>query len=275
MNTRASMKVFPAPPGRDSTAQGNALGNVMRKVFRPEGAEPSCFALSGLGEIRGVSPRALPWAVESSAFSAAPGIRRGEAAFTMAEIAIALGVIAFALIAIIGILPTGLQTQRDNREETIVNQDARLLVEAIKSGGRDVTSDIGAFVVSTNDVNGVRVPVNGISIADLLQLFSDPANSHTITFSAISGAIASRGCILSFRYQVASSVTPQVGNANEFFGTVLSNQVHEVRLRFAWPVRPDGSLGSEANRYTVRTLISGWHTNGVFYAQEYLNRPAP
>ena len=39
-------------------------------------------------------------------------------------------VAAFALIAIIGILPMGLQTQRDNREETLVNQDARLLIEA-------------------------------------------------------------------------------------------------------------------------------------------------
>src|SRR5258705_4628722 len=72
---------------------------------------------------------------------------RGEAGFTMAEIAIALGVIAFALIAIIGILPAGLQTGRDNREETIINQDARLLLEAVRSGGRDVTSDIGSYVV--------------------------------------------------------------------------------------------------------------------------------
>ena len=68
------------------------------------------------------------------------------------EIAIALGVIAFALIAIIGILPAGLQVQKDNREETIINQDARLLLEAIKSGGRDVTSDLGVFVVSVDGI---------------------------------------------------------------------------------------------------------------------------
>ncbi len=192
---------------------------------------------------------------------------RREAGFTMAEIAIALGVIAFALIAIIGILPTGLQTQRDNREETIVNQDARLLIEAIKSGGRDVTSDLGSYVVSTDGT-----PVSGIPTVDLVQRLSDPTRDHTVVLSAISGAIASRGSDLSFRYQVISSVTNLVGNTDEFSESVLFNQVYEVRLRFAWPVKPDGTLGSEMNAYTVRTLVSGWHTNGVFYAQEYLNR---
>ena len=43
-----------------------------------------------------------------------PGRRRG---FTMIEIAIALGVIGFALVAIMGILPLGLTVQRDNRFE--------------------------------------------------------------------------------------------------------------------------------------------------------------
>ncbi len=52
----------------------------------------------------------------------------------MVEIAIALGVIGFALVAIIGILPSGLEVQRDNRSETIINQDAQFWMEAIRSG---------------------------------------------------------------------------------------------------------------------------------------------
>ena len=51
-----------------------------------------------------------------------PGLRTG--GFSMIEIAIALGVIGFALVAIVGILPLGLTVQRDNRAETIINQDA-------------------------------------------------------------------------------------------------------------------------------------------------------
>jgi type II secretory pathway pseudopilin PulG len=209
--------------------------------------------------------------------------RRGEAGFTMAEIAIALGVIAFALIAIIGILPAGLQVQKDNREETIINQDARLILEAIKSGGRDVTSDLGSFVVSTDGV-----PVNGIFTADLVRLLSDSLTTHTTIVSAISGGIASRGSDLAFQYQVLNNVMNPLfppGSANAFGGTNLfggvgefdggglrlTNQVYDVRLRFAWPVKANGKLGPEANRYVARMLICGWYRGGVFYPQEFIN----
>ena len=60
----------------------------------------------------------------------------GQAAFTMIEIAIALAVIAFALVAIIGVLPTGLNVQKDNREETIINQDGPFWLEAIRNGAQ-------------------------------------------------------------------------------------------------------------------------------------------
>jgi type II secretory pathway pseudopilin PulG len=194
------------------------------------------------------------------------GAARRKAAFTMVEIAIALGVIAFALVAIIGILPTGLQTQRDNREETLVNQDARLLIEAIKSGGRDVSSDIGSYVISVDGTDYSQQ--KGIPTTNLIQLLSD-TNSHSIVMSSISGAIATRGNDLGFRYEIRSSVTT---NYFDFHDTILSNQFNEVRLRFAWPVLPPGAatlVSSEANTYKVRTLISGWRTNGVFYAQQY------
>src|SRR6266704_643190 len=51
-------------------------------------------------------------------------------AFTMIEIAISLAVIGFALVAIIGILPQGLNVQRDNREQTIINQDLTVFMDA-------------------------------------------------------------------------------------------------------------------------------------------------
>lgn len=54
--------------------------------------------------------------------------------FTLVEIAICLGIIGIALVAIIGILPRGLHTQKDSRQETIVGQDATMLLEAIRSG---------------------------------------------------------------------------------------------------------------------------------------------
>jgi hypothetical protein len=59
---------------------------------------------------------------------------RKAAAFTIVEIAIALGVIGFALVAIVGILPTGLNVERANREETLINQDGPYFLEAVRGG---------------------------------------------------------------------------------------------------------------------------------------------
>jgi type II secretory pathway pseudopilin PulG len=66
----------------------------------------------------------------------------------MVEIAISLAVIGIALVAIIGVLPIGMNTQRDNREETIINQDATVLMEAIRGGARgldDLTNYVYAI----------------------------------------------------------------------------------------------------------------------------------
>ena len=74
--------------------------------------------------------------------------RRTRAAFTMMEIAICLAIIGFALVAIIGVLPLGMNTQRDNREQTIINQDASVLINDIRSGvrgGYDLTNYVYAI----------------------------------------------------------------------------------------------------------------------------------
>ncbi len=66
----------------------------------------------------------------------------------MVEIAICLAVIGIALVSIIGVLPIGMNTQRDNREETIINQDATVLMEAIRGGAHgldDLTNYVYAI----------------------------------------------------------------------------------------------------------------------------------
>ncbi len=47
----------------------------------------------------------------------------------MIEIAISMAIAAFALVAILGNLPKGMQVQRENREDTLINHDAVLLME--------------------------------------------------------------------------------------------------------------------------------------------------
>ena len=81
-----------------------------------------------------------------------PGSTRQDA-FTMVEIAIAVAVIAFAMVAIVGLLPLGMETQRDNRQDTIINHDGAYLLEAIRGGATNL-DDLVGFVDSAtiNDV---------------------------------------------------------------------------------------------------------------------------
>jgi hypothetical protein len=59
----------------------------------------------------------------------------------MVEIALSLAIIGFALVAIIGVLPTGLRVQQENHEETVIHQDGAYFLEAIR-GGSHGTDDL-------------------------------------------------------------------------------------------------------------------------------------
>src|SRR6266850_1734300 len=80
-------------------------------------------------------------------------------AFTMIEIAICLAVIGFALAAIIGVLPLGMNVQRENREGTVINQDATIFLEAISKGARGM-DDLTNYVFAVTN-NWVLFNANG------------------------------------------------------------------------------------------------------------------
>ena len=69
-------------------------------------------------------------------------------AFTLIEIALCLAIIGFALLAVMIVLPYGMNTQRDNREETVIGQDASVLLEVLRNGSRgadDLTNYVFAI----------------------------------------------------------------------------------------------------------------------------------
>ncbi|MGH7939712.1 MAG: type IV pilus modification PilV family protein [Limisphaerales bacterium] len=71
-----------------------------------------------------------------------------QSGFTMMEIAICLAVIGIALVAIIGVLPIGLNVQQSNRQQTIIGQDATVFMEAVRNGSlglNDLTNYVYAI----------------------------------------------------------------------------------------------------------------------------------
>lgn len=220
---------------------------------------------------------------------------RASAGFTMVEIALSLGIIAFALVAIIGVLPSGLKVQRENREDTVVNQDLTYLLEAIRSGARgveDLTNYVESIVVrrgvsggqdliyTNNRANpGPFEPItNAQHIVSLLSTpkiddprFPNRTTTVTARVRSISGGALERDPKMrdfAFRYQLTCEVTaftnvpPQVAlnmPLDDALRSVNLNQnLYDVRLTARWPLF-DRASGWDTGRYrrTVRTLVSG------------------
>jgi type II secretory pathway pseudopilin PulG len=213
--------------------------------------------------------------------------RRGAAAFTMVEIALALAVIGFALVAIIGVLPLGLNSQKENREDTIVNQDVAIWFEALRTGSQgpedfgfyvDAITNYqtwynlqnGGFIQKTNLGYTHTTPVSvdsGFNIVGLLstpQRYADTAqnlmfSNHVVAYvRALTGPAVNRwpqaNAVIrdaAFGYTLTADViaAPRPPGDTNAVAQVLRANLHEVRLRFDWPLLPNGQVGTFSRTY--------------------------
>ncbi|MDB6130956.1 MAG: hypothetical protein JWM04_2063 [Verrucomicrobiales bacterium] len=200
--------------------------------------------------------------------------------FTMIEIAISLGIIAFALVAIIGILPTGLTTQRDSKEDTWILQDAGFLGDCIKHSlkGNYALSNYIDYVqiVNSAGITNTVSNYNGTINPDiLLGLLGTPkyepdgsTNKVTARIRGLTGNSSDQTNLaeLSFSYLLTVEITPHVENlstsiayGNDEYSTrtnllhQLTNNLHELRMAFNWPILPKGDFGNGS--YVYRSLI--------------------
>lgn len=257
-------------------------------------------------------------------------------AFTMIEIALSLAIIGFALVAIIGILPAGMSVQKDNREETIVNLDSDLLLQAIRTGTAmdDLTNYVEAIQLISQEYDLPNIPRGAPNVftltftnqtmahvltnSHIIGLLSTPEYTPSINnspstpyrfmsnyviadFRAISGPAVDRGTNsaardFAFAYRVIPQIVPfgasfdfnstnfsqngltipdQLARTNNFnFARDMQFNLYDVRLRFQWPLLPNGSVG--VGRQTYRTLASGQMThyiNGAVGIQSYFIQP--
>ena len=204
---------------------------------------------------------------------------RHERAFTMVEIAICLAIIGFALVAIIGILPAGLQVQKENREDTLIGQDGEYFMEAIRSGamGLDDLVNHVEYIVVAGQTNTLNSGFNNGH--DIIGLLTPPGNStnSVAVVRPIGGAAADTGAIardLAFKYLLTvqqlnySNSLPEV---DPYFNFLVSSNLHDLRLEFRWPVHANGSVGN--GRQVFRALVSGTLSNDPPTSAFYFFRP--
>jgi len=87
--------------------------------------------------------------------------------FTLPEVTIALAIVAFGLVAVLGILPIGVTVTRDNKDDTLIKNDAEYWMNAIR-GGR-------LALEALNHAEWVELRVNGqVYRAEYAPLLYDP-----------------------------------------------------------------------------------------------------
>jgi type II secretory pathway pseudopilin PulG len=189
-------------------------------------------------------------------------------AFTMVEIAICLAVIGFALVAIIGVLPLGIQVQSDNRQEAIINHDGAYFLDAIRKGAP--AEDLRLYVeeISLTYSNGNNVVVHTTNkFRDnhhIIGLLSNPYSVKTeATVRALSGAANEKGDYtndVAFKYRMTAlvrgleSLNPDLAT-NQVFYEWYTNLTHEVRLVFRYPLTHNGKTGT--GKKVFRAMVSG------------------
>lgn len=217
-------------------------------------------------------------------------------AFTMIEVAMSLAIVAFAMVAIIGVLPTGLNVQRQNSEETIISQDGTYLLEAMRQGSLagnlfQLESNL-TMVEIASEFNPVGNPQRyfwSISntaqakpgISNLVLQMARPrqseilndgtassyyTNSTRLRFYAMSGnmtaVLGSAGDRMQYEVQVeviaggAGVTNHSVFYTNTFSSSFVKGNLHTVKLTYRWPVLPNGRLG--AGQKVLLTQFRGY-----------------
>ena len=224
---------------------------------------------------------------------------RGRAGFTIIELVICLGIIAFALVAIIGVLPIGINVQKDNREETIINQDSLYWMEAIRSGAtgmNDLTNHIAFIEIRNSNSQVYRwepVPAaagdshielpRGVQGAAIIGLLSMPVQADLVgpltvrNWPQVDTQSGEYNRIWAKVRAISGSAVDKGEAAKEMaFSYRLTSEVRPIRTMGDWGNLSDNPLAMDANRFRK---LNFYEIKLTFHWPEYAfggeERPGP
>jgi hypothetical protein len=169
----------------------------------------------------------------------------------MVEVAISIAIVAFALVAIIGVLPTGFDVQRRNRENTIINQEGSLWLEAIRSGAwglNYLTNHVDAISVPGVPVGGQQNPrafgstsgfrtgreIIGLltqpSVVDRRRVYDRPVTAFVRALTGSAGEKSPRNDF-AFSYRLTSALRPFSATAPAHTNYTAANLTLEDTLQ--------------------------------------------
>lgn len=214
-------------------------------------------------------------------------------AFTMLEVAISLAIVGFALVAIIGVLPNGIQVQKNNRDDTLINQEGLMMLEAIRNGAMNFytltnmvddvsvycTNGKGAAMAYTNIVLNSPAQIMGLLSIPAGALFqtnkSGPSMYATQVVAKVrakTGTVSQQGTSKDTReFAFSYLLQPEIRLFTNYGSYMAGNMtnvakaglvLYELKLLLRWPVYgKQGSWRAGANHQVFRTLVNASVTN--------------
>ena len=153
--------------------------------------------------------------------------RRFTSAFSLVEVTLALGIAAFCLIAVFGLVPVGVQTNRNATSQTAAtNIMAAALADLRATLKTSTTSSQFGITISTNPTSGVGTscqPCSGCWSAQTQTLYFDSAGQSVIAGNGL------------YRLTVTAVQNP-TGTATT--GAIFAN------VRVTWPAAVDPCTGT-------------------------------
>ena len=197
----------------------------------------------------------------------------------MIEIALSIAIVAFAMVAIMGVLPTGLNVQKENRDDTLISQDGPFLIDAIRNGVTnltDISNNLVWIELRRNNllIGGQRYYQSNYNLSSrqIIGYMStpkvEPGTTNLLSlrarFLANSGGQAQKASTtrdLAFSYLLSSEVvpfTPTPGLTTNVYDNLVTN-LYEIRVEVRWPVYGAGSNDTNTGNYkqVFRALSSG------------------
>lgn len=218
--------------------------------------------------------------------------RRAGAAFTLVEIAICLAVIGFSMVAIIGVLPTGMRVQKDNREETLINQDAALLMDCIRSGnnvaGINLTNFFDQITVGGTNYNHAAgyppgyssaLHVVGLLSTPMTGSITNPTVSWVRSFAGVRGDMGRGVRTNTFAYELTTEIAPAFSPVLPNWTSHPANKLWDIRLTFRWPLiymAPGVANIAGNSRKTFRTQLTAelvTNASGLLYLEAQAFNP--
>jgi uncharacterized protein (TIGR02598 family) len=134
-------------------------------------------------------------------------------AFSLVEVVLALGVVAFAIVAILGIIPTGLSTSHSAQDDT---RSAQIAQDFINSMASQAQTNFAA----------VKLTIPGNANPPTLDLTSSSTSPAAQLYANNDGKLSDTATNATYSVQVSTNNAP-IG-----FDSGYANQ---ITVRIAWP----------------------------------------